>query len=207
MQLVTSYREEHKKDLEYVVESVLNAGCPSIQFAWGNCTDLELFKKAEVVRELTERYGADMCVNNRLDVAMAVGSDSVHIGQGDIPIDYARLILPPSIKIGLTIDDVEQLKTGCYTKADYLGVGVVHSTRTKTHDKPSIGLHGLAEVKRHTGMPIIAIGGITEGNAVETRLHGADSLAVIGAVYNSENITKTVSRLMNKGGQDGRYLI
>lgn len=196
MQLLTSYKRQQKPRLEYVVESALDAGCKSIQFCWGNSTELEYFQKAETVKRLTDSYGAELVVNNRIDVALAVEADCIHIGQSDAPIHTVRSLLPSHVKIGLTIDSLEQLDSDDLRDADYIGAGVIYSTRTKIHLKEVLGLDGLQEVKLKSNMHVIAIGGIAEDNAHEVRAYGADQLAVIGAVYDSQDINKTVKRLM-----------
>lgn len=197
IQLLTSYIPEQKPRLEQVVKDTLEAGCTSIQFCWGYSTDLEYFKTAERVKRITEAYGAELIVNNRLDVALAVEADGVHIGQDDMPIEQAIKILPSYMKLGYTIDCLSQLDNNRYEMADTIGVGVIYRTNTKSHRKPLVGLDGLEIIRKATMKEIIAIGGITEFNCDDVFKSGADTVAVIGAIYNSNNIAKTVKSIMD----------
>jgi len=195
IQLLTSYAPKQKPRLEQVVKDTLEAGCTSIQFCWGYCTDLEYFKKAEQIKKITEAYNAELIVNNRLDVALAVEADGVHIGQNDIPIEQAVKMLPPHMKIGYTIDCLSQLNDERYKMADTIGVSIIYGTNTKDHNKTPLGLEGLQNIRNITNKELIAIGGITEANCDKVYKNGADTVALIGAIYNSTNIAQTINNI------------
>lgn len=197
IQLLTNYQPKQKPRLEQVVKDTLEAGCTSIQFCWGYCTDLEYFKKAEQIKRITEAYNAELIVNNRLDVALAIEADGIHIGQNDIPIEQAVKILPSYMKIGYTIDCLSQLNDKRYKLADTIGVSTIYDTTTKQHDKAPLGLDGLQSISNITNKELIAIGGITENNCNKVFKSGANKVAVIGAIYNSSNIAQTVNNIMN----------
>ena len=118
-QFVTSYTEENKHRLTDITKQVIDAGCECIQFSWEG-DDLDIFSKAEAIRKLTSDNQVKMVVNNRLDVAMAVQADALHIGQRDVPFEIARALLPSTIKIGLTLDNPLQYNIYKHALVDYL---------------------------------------------------------------------------------------
>lgn len=197
LQLLTSYAPEQADRLYLVVMEAMEAGCEKIQFSWGNCTDKELYKKAEEIRRLTSDYGVEMIVNNRLDVANAVGADMLWIGQGDVPFHIARELVSPSMKIGLSLDHAEQALDSEYDGVDCFGVGPIFKTITKENAPDTWGLSKLEMARKFTNKPLVAIGGITPSNARQVLDSGADELAVIGGVYRSQNIRGAIESLLN----------
>jgi thiamine-phosphate pyrophosphorylase len=121
-------------------------------------------------------------VNDRVDVAQAVGADGAHLGQEDLPLADARAILGPDKLIGISAHNLKQALEADAGGADYIGFGPIFPTSTKEHPDPIVGLTGLREVRAKVRLPIVAIGGITTKNVSEVVAAGADCCAVISAV-------------------------
>jgi thiamine-phosphate pyrophosphorylase len=196
MQLVTNYCPDKMHTVYAVVEEALSAGCDVIQFSWGNCSDIELLRTAERVTQLVKDYNAKLCVNNNVELAVKMEADSVHLGRADTPLHVARKLIPSAMQIGYTIDSLEQVEHIDTYDADYFGVGAIFGTKTKVHTKPTLGLSGLSLIRAATDKHIVAIGGIRTDNAVDVVYAGADSLAVIGAVYDAKDKHKNIQELL-----------
>lgn len=124
-------------------------------------------------------------VNDRVDVAYAVGADGVHLGQDDLPISYARRILGEDAVIGISASNMEEAIHAEQEGADYIGLQSIFSTSTKLDVGDAIGLEAITEVKKNVNIPVVAIGGINHQNAAEVIWAGADGVAVISAVIGS----------------------
>jgi len=133
-------------------------------------------------------------VNDRLDVALAVNADGVHIGQDDMPYEKARRILGPRKIIGVTARSVEEAMEAQRLGADYVGVSPIFSTRTKLDAGEPAGLQLIRDVKARVSIPIVAIGGITLENAPEVIRAGADSVCAISAVVTREDVDAAINQ-------------
>jgi len=131
-----------------------------------------------------------------VELAVKMEADSVHLGRADTPLHVARKLIPSTMQIGYTIDSLEQIEHIDTYDADYFGVGAIFDTKTKVHTKPTLGLSGLALIRAATDKHIVAIGGIRTDNAIDVIRSGANSLAVIGAVYDSKNIHRDIQELL-----------
>ena len=137
---------------------------------------------AHEVRKAIEGTGALLVINDRVDVALAVGAHGVHLGQTDMRVDDARRILGPDAVIGLSVETMDQVVEAEALDVDYLGVSPIFDTPTKTDTAPAWGLEGLAKLPGVTGKPLVAIGGIAPRNAADVIRAGADGLAVVSAI-------------------------
>ena len=180
-----------------VAEAALQGGARAIQLRDKELPGRDLLELALRIRSLIERRrpGTVFLVNDRVDVAAAGGADGVHLGQQDLPCSAARRILGPGAIIGVSASSVEEARRAQEEGADYLGVGPVFPTPSKEDAARPMGLEGLAEVRRLTGLPLVAIGGITEENAAAVLRAGADGIAVISAIYAAPDMTEAVRRL------------
>jgi thiamine-phosphate pyrophosphorylase len=148
----------------------------------GPCDAGELVRIARMARRICDDAGAALIVNDRIDVALAVDADGVHLGQTDVPVDEARRIAP-DLWIGVSTHNLVQVRAACAAGADYLGFGPVFATQTKDRPDPVVGLDGLrAAVAEASGRPVVAIGGITAAQAGGVYRTGAHALCAIGAV-------------------------
>ena len=175
----------------------------------GGATLIQLREKHMSAREFYEqaksavRRGVQLIINDRVDVALAVGAHGVHLGQDDMPPEAARKLLGPNALIGYSTHNVEQAIAAAKLPIDYLAVGPIFATTTKSDTAPVLGLHGLRVVREAVGaFPLVAIGGITHANARQVIQAGADSVAVISAVLSDSTRVSDATRRLLQDLQD-----
>ncbi len=157
---------------------------------------LQLHEAEKVARICRER-GATFIVNDRVDLAIAVGADGVHLGRSDMPVAVARHILGPEALIGATARSTEDVRNAESEGADYVGLGPIYSTGTKRVDHPPLGTETVREIVRHSNLPIIAIAGITIDNVADVLSCGVWGVAVIGAVVLADDPEAATRRLVS----------
>src|SRR5262249_16403602 len=141
------------------------------------------------LRKLTREHGVLLIVNDRVDVALAVDADGVHVGQDDdMPLPIARRLLAPQRILGVSVGNLDEAVVAVAADADYLGIGPIFSTYAKPNAGPAIGTRMLTELATRYRTPIIGIGGITAQNASEVLQAGAVGIAVITAVISAEDV-------------------
>jgi thiamine-phosphate pyrophosphorylase len=168
------------RDVETVAEAVLAAGARWVQLRDKASPTRELASRARRLVERVRAAGGVLIVNDRLDVALAVGADGVHLGQEDLPAAEARR-LAPGLVLGVSTHDLDQARRAQAAGADYVALGSIYPTGSK----PSfelVGLETLRLVRPHVRVPLVAIGGITAERVPEVRAAGADGIAVISAI-------------------------
>ncbi len=158
-------------------------------------TSKELFNLAAKLRLLTKEKGVALIINDRLDIALAVGANGVHLGQDDLPLEVARRLLPPQMILGASAGDPRQARAAQDLGADYLGTGDVFGTATKPDAGEPIGPAGLAAVCRSVKIPVVGIGGIDAGNAREVITSGAAGVAVISSVIGAADIAAAAQKM------------
>jgi thiamine-phosphate pyrophosphorylase len=154
----------------------------------------ELFQCALEIRSLTARKGVRFIVNDRLDIALAVGADGVHLGQDDLPSAVARS-LAPDLVIGVSVGSVEEAVIAQREGADYVAVSPLFGTGSKKDAGPGHGLEVLREVRGSVTLPVVGIGGINIANVAEVVGAGADGVAVISALVSQPDVTKAAKEL------------
>lgn len=142
------------------------------------------------IRELTAEAGVDLIINNRVDLALALEADGVHLGQDDLPLKAAQKLLPEDKIIGISASTVKEAVEAERGGADYLGVGSIFATDSKDlkDDRSAVGLNRLAEIKSKVDIPAAAIGGLNQDNISEVIAAGADTISVISVLTQAENI-------------------
>ena len=173
-------------------------GASLIQLREKNMAAREFYEQAKAAVAVTAQWGVQLLINDRVDIALAVGAHGVHLGQDDMPPDAARKLLGPDAIIGYSTHNIEQAVAATKLPIDYLAVGPIFATTTKSDTAPVVGLDGLRAVRQEIGtFPLVAIGGITRENAREVIQAGADSVAVISALLSdSTTITKSTRLLL-----------
>lgn len=171
-----------------VSEILLAAGVKLIQYRAKHATSRELLEFCRQIAERTRSAQAIFFVNDRADIALAVNSEGVHLGQEDLPPDLARSVLKPGKWIGYSTHSLSQVMEAERTSADYIAFGPVFPTRSKDNPDPVVGLDGLRHARQATRKPLVAIGGITVGNAKFAIEAGADSVAVISDMVGARDI-------------------
>jgi thiamine-phosphate pyrophosphorylase len=165
------------------VRLLSEGGATLIQLREKQMAALEFYEQSRAALAVAVRNGAQLIINDRVDVALAVGVHGVHLGQDDMPPEAARRLLGPEMIIGYSTHTVEQALAALELPVDYIATGPIFQTSTKTDTSPVLGLDGLHAVRQAVGkFPLVAIGGITQAKASEVIEAGADSVAVISAV-------------------------
>ncbi|TGN06945.1 thiamine phosphate synthase [Leptospira ilyithenensis] len=173
--------------LESIVAKSIQGGVKLIQLREKDSDTKDFVDLALKIKTILKDTDIPLLINDRIDVALAVGAEGVHIGQSDMPPIYARRILGDSAIIGLSIESMEDFENiPAEAKIDYLGVSPVFATTTKQDTKPPWGIEGLKLLRSKTDLPLVAIGGIGEKNAKQVIDAGADSLAVVSFLCSAE---------------------
>jgi len=181
---------------EEVAAALLQAGVRLIQLRDKRASSGELYASAQRVGDLVRKAGGIFIVNDRADVALAVDADGVHVGQDDLPVESARAILGQGKWVGYSTHNLEQLEEADLTTADYIALGPIFPTISKQNPDPVVGLEGLAEARKATRKPLMAIGGINLENARAAIEAGADSVAVIRGLIAAPDIAKRAEEFL-----------
>ena len=186
LHVLTDRKAVESRSLVEVIEQAIQGGASVIQLRDKTSTDEEMTALGKEILKLTTGR-ALFIVNDRVNVALAIGANGVHVGQSDMPASKVRkLIGPNKMILGVSVSTVAQAIKAQENGADYLGVGPIFPTPTKTDADPPIGLGGLADIRNAVSLPIIAIGGINRNNA-RSIMEYADGVAVISAVLRATN--------------------
>jgi thiamine-phosphate pyrophosphorylase len=185
------------RSAEHALREMLSGGAKIIQLRAKKISARIFLELARNVREITRAHGCRLIINDRVDVALACGADGVHLGQEDLPLHAARQLLPAKI-IGISTHDLEQAKQAQEGGADYIGFGPMYGTATKQTGYSERGVAMLREIRNVVRIPIVAIGGINEGNVSETWNAGADCAAIISDILAAEDITAKVQRICDR---------
>lgn len=164
------------------VTAAVAAGAPVVQVRSKDASDRERYDFTRRVVEVCAGAGATCLVNDRVDLALAVGAHGTHLGADDLPLDVVRRLAGPGHLLGGTARDPERARLLVAQGADYLGVGPAYATTTKTGLPDALGPAGVRAVAEAVAVPVIAIGGVTAGRVGELLAAGAAGVAVVGAV-------------------------
>ncbi|MGL5034962.1 MAG: thiamine phosphate synthase [Microcystaceae cyanobacterium] len=180
-----------------VVESALKGGLTLVQYRDKDTEDYLRFPLAQKLCKLCHQYDALFIINDRLDLALAVNADGLHLGQQDLPIQVARQLLGPQILIGRSTTNPTEMARAIAEGADYIGVGPVYATPTKI-DKKATGLDYVNYAQENATLPWFAIGGIDQDNITDVIKAGASQIAVVRAIMQAENPEKATQLLLQK---------
>jgi len=184
-----------KKTIIEDVEAALIAGVKIIQYREKEKSTKEIVEEAYQIKELC-RDRALFIINDRLDIALAVNADGVHLGQEDMPYGTARLMLGHDKIIGLTVHNIEEAVIAQSLGADYIGASPIFETKTKMDAGNAVGLRLIKEIKPKVNIPIVAIGGISLNNVASVIKAGADSAVAISAVVTKEDVEEECRRFI-----------
>ena len=194
--LVTDRSQTQGRDLLWVLEQALEAGVKAIQLREKDLGGKELYLLAEAARALTQRYDAALLVNDRIDVALAVGADGVHLGRTSLPIPTARALLGAQRLIGVSTHSLEEAHEAESKGADFVLFGPVYFTPSKAGYGAPQGLEALKEAVEKTALPVYAIGGLKAGNISEAKRTGIRGVALISAVLSASDPKKAGNEIV-----------
>lgn len=173
------------------VREALEGGVTLVQYRAKTASSAEMYNEALQLKALCDSFKVPLIINDRLDIAMAVGAAGVHLGQDDLPCAAARKILGEDYIIGVSAHNPAEAKAALQSGADYLGCGAVFGTATKA-DVKKLGTDGLAAICKAKGLPVVGIGGVTADNYREVRAAGADGAAIVSGILAQPDIRATV---------------
>jgi thiamine-phosphate pyrophosphorylase len=178
-----------------IARRAIAGGADVIQIRDKTCDCAYLYRCAEETRDIARAAGVPLIVNDRLDVALQTSADGVHLGQDDMPLKFARRVVPKNFIVGISAGTLKEALDAERDGADYVGLGPIFPTLSKSDAGEAGGLGLLREVRSRISIPIVAIGGIGVGNAADVIAAGADGIAVISAVVCQDDIAKAARRL------------
>jgi thiamine-phosphate pyrophosphorylase len=170
------------RKLRPIVEAAVRAGVTLVQIRDKGDDARAFLAEALELRDALAGSGVPLLVNDRIDIARAIGANGVHLGQSDLPARIARDQLGPNAIIGLSIENRTQISDGSFENVDYLGVGPVFATSTKSDAATPIGLDELTAIRAATRLPMVGIGGISAANAASVRSTGVEGICVVSAI-------------------------
>lgn len=193
--LVTDRGILRGRDIFKAVEESIKGGVTLVQLREKDISSLDFYHIALKMKELTQRYNVPFIINDRLDIALAVDADGLHVGQEDLPVEAARKLLGPEKILGYSVSTVEEARHGEKNGADYLGAGPVYPTGSKLDAVSPIGIEALGKIKKAVSIPVVGIGGIGTANIGEVKSSGIDGISLISAILGSEDIEGTSAKL------------
>jgi len=179
-----------------VVRAAVTAGAPAIQLRDKAANARELLEAGRIILPVVHGAGALFFINDRVDVALALGADGVHVGPNDTPASAIRRVVPQGFIIGGSTDKPAQAQQLVSDGVDYIGCGTVYTTSTKPDAGASIGVEGLQSVVDSVEVPVIGIGGISADRVAEVARSGAAGVATVGAVMGAADVADEVVRLL-----------
>jgi len=192
--LVTDRELMFAESIEKCVEQAILGGCTIVQLREKTASSKEFYETAIRVRKITSDLNVPLIINDRVDIALAVNADGVHIGQDDLPYDKVRCIIGYNKILGLSASNLQEALTAVAMGADYLGVGAMFATGTKT-DAKLTSLDELKLIRAKVNIPIVVIGGINKETVPLFKGIGIDGIAVVSAVVSQDDETTAAQEL------------
>jgi thiamine-phosphate pyrophosphorylase len=178
------------------VEDALKGGIKVIQLREKDLSTRKLLKMAQWMRDITKEYGAKLFINDRVDIALSVEADGVHLGQNSIPVYAVRKISEEKLLIGVSTHGIDEAIKAEKDGADFITLGPIYETPSKLKYGNPIGIDALRKVKSKISIPVLAIGGIKLDKVHEVMEADADGIALISAILTAENIKETTEKFM-----------
>lgn len=185
------------RDLYASIEEAIRGGVTLVQLREKTVSSRKFLDIAFAVKEITSRYRIPLIINDRLDIALAIDADGLHIGQDDLPLTVARKLFGKDKIIGVSASTLEEALLAEQQGADYLGVGAMYATPTK-QDAKTVSLKKLAEIKKTVSIPVVAIGGISEMNVRDIMATGIDGVSVVSAILGKQDVQKAAKDLLER---------
>lgn len=192
--LVTDRELMSSATIEESVEQAVRGGCTLVQLREKTISSRDFYETALRVRKITSRLGVPLIINDRVDIALAVHADGIHVGQNDLPAAAVRQILGPDRIVGVSVGNLTEAFSAVEAGADYLGVGAMYATGTK-EDADIVSMEELKRIREEIDLPIVVIGGINKENAPSFGAIGIDGLAVVSAIVAQPDISSAAREL------------
>ena len=192
--LVTDSRNNTEEEFLCAIEEAIKGGTTIVQLREKTASTRDFYQLALKVKEITSRYGVPLLINDRIDIAIAIDSDGVHVGQDDMPADIARAIIGDEKILGVSASTVDEAIKAQVDGADYIGSGAVFPTSSKD-DADSVSKEELKEIVDSVDIPVVAIGGINLENASLLKDTGIAGFSVISAIMYAEDPKVASSQL------------
>lgn len=191
--------DEHllKEDFTKKVEKALKSGVDIIQYRAKKKDAKDMIEEANALKKLCIKYNVPLIINDRIDIALAIDADGVHVGQEDIPVLYVRKLIGNNKILGLSTKNLNHVEEANKLPVDYIGFGSIFPTNTKENAKVA-GLEKLKKAVEISLQPVIAIGGINENNIDEVLKTGCSGVAIVSAIFAGENIEENTKNLKEK---------
>lgn len=195
--LVTDRNILKNTDICTAVEDAIKGRVTVVQIREKDIKTLDFYNVAKKIKDVTDKYNIPLIINDRIDIALAINTDGVHLGQDDMPCSIARRILGKDKIIGISASTLEEALKAEKDGADYIGVGAIFSTNTKK-DADDVSIETLKEIKRKVSIPVVAIGGINRENVTLLKETNIDGVAVISDILGREDIYTSAKCLFDK---------
>lgn len=196
--LVTDRDLTLNRPLIEIVKEAVAGGVTIVQLREKDCSSKDFYDVALELATFLKEKKIPLIINDRLDIALAVNAEGLHIGQSDIPYSVARRILGPDAIIGLSVENIQDALDAEALDVDYLGISPVFSTNTKLDIAKPLGLDGIREIKSFSSHKLVAIGGIDLNNTQNIIMAGADGVAVVSAICSAISPKRASSDLINE---------
>lgn len=202
--LVTDSALMSAETVEQSVEQSIKGGCTLVQLREKDKSSLDFYDTAVKVKAVCGGNGVPLIINDRVDIALAVNADGVHIGQKDLPAKIVRKLIGEDKILGVSVSNLNEALLAEKDGADYLGVGAMFATGTKTDAKP-VSLDGLKEIRSRIQLPIVVIGGINKNTAPLFAGTGINGIAVVSAIVSQNDIAAAARELKELFLKTGNY--
>ncbi|MDR4927324.1 thiamine phosphate synthase [Peribacillus simplex] len=183
------------EELTKIIAESVSGGVSIVQLREKNNSSLSFYKKASALKQLLNELSIPLIINDRVDIALAVAADGIHIGQDDLPLTVVKQMVPEDMIVGVSVSTLEEALEAERNGADYIGVGSVFPTKTK-QDATLMAIGDLEEICRSVSIPAVAIGGITADNISTLADSGLSGTAVVSAIMNADSPKRASETLL-----------
>ncbi|MBM9514147.1 thiamine phosphate synthase [Desulfogranum marinum] len=200
--LVTDRCLSKGRSSETIVRAAIRGGVSCVQLREKTCSTRDFLKEAYLLKTVLEPHKIPLIINDRIDIALAVRAEGVHLGQSDMPLWDARKIVGDDMIVGISAESVEDAVVAEQQGADYIGISPVFATATKDDIAPPLGLEGVRQIREAVSLPLVGIGGINANNGHLVFQAGADGIAVVSAIVSAdcpESATAELKKTIQRG--------
>ncbi|HUJ75177.1 MAG TPA: thiamine phosphate synthase [bacterium] len=198
--LVTDAGLSRERSLPEVVEAAIRGGVTVVQYREKAASTRRMLEEARELRQLCRAAGVPFIVNDRVDIALAVDADGVHVGQDDMPASLVRRLIGKGRILGVSAGNVEEARKAAADGADYIGASPIFATPTKPDSPPAMGVEGLRKLARAVTIPVIGIGGMNAENVASMMAAGAAGVAVVSAIVGADDV-ESAAKVIRRAAQ------